>query len=108
MGSSAMQQQKFTDGRFPVTYESRKLFDRVRNHTMKECLAIVSALQNFQISVLGDDYVVLPRNYPCYKQDLTNNETMRFSLALTLHFNGTEVVKWDGILSANCLTCFPV
>lgn len=53
---------------------------------------IVWAVQNFQVSVFGDE-IVLPRNSLCYKTEMTNDSMMRLNLALQPYVNDTEAVK---------------
>ena len=72
---------------FPVAYASRKLLPREQNYSTieRECLAIVWALQKFEVYLCGQHFVIQTDHQPLVymnKAKVINKRIMRWALQL--------------------------
>ena len=86
-GIGAVLLQEWPDGKFPVSYASRKLLSREVNYSVieKECLAIVWGVQKFQQYLYGVEFILETDHAPLLYLNKTkgsNSRVMRWALVL--------------------------
>lgn len=67
---------------FPVSYASKKLFERKRSYATveKECLAVIWAVKKFMVYLYGKEFILQTDHQPLMylnKSKFTNNRIMR-------------------------------
>ena len=86
-GIGAVLYQQFEDGKFPISYVSRKLLPREKAYAVveKECLALIWAVKKFQSYLYGVEFVVETDHQPLVYINRTkheNSRVMRWALSL--------------------------
>ena len=98
VGIGAVLMQEHDGELFPVSYASRKLLSREKRYSVieRECLALVWAVQKFQLYLYGKSFVLQTDHEPLVYLDRTkfvNPRIMRWSLFLQAYPMSIQAIK---------------
>ena len=108
-GIGAVLYQQFEDGKFPISYISRKLLPREKAYAVieKECLALVWAVKKFQSYLYGVEFVVETDHQPLVYINRTkhdNSRIMRWALSLQPYRFTIRSIKGQDNVGADFLS----
>jgi len=112
-GLGAVLLQEFEDGKFPITYISRKLLDRERNYAAieKEGLAMVWAVKKLERFLYGNHFILETDHKPLIfinDSKMKNGRIMRWSLALQPYRFTIRSIKGKENVGADLMSRCPV